>query len=94
VENGWPGRAIAFTGGATVTVSIPTMRCVMTTLEQGDLPRDADTLRTIAKHNRVEIPGLGTWACAGVYADVTSAGELAVGESFELREPTSGTPVG
>jgi uncharacterized protein len=94
VENGWPGRAIVFSGGATVTVSIPTMRCVMTTLEQGDLPRDADTLRTIAKHNRVEIPGLGTWACAGVYADVTVGGEIAVGESFELREPTTGTPVG
>src|SRR5918999_5239606 len=52
---------------------------------------DADTLRTIAKHNRVEIPGMGTWACAGVYADVSSPGELALGESFELREPTNGT---
>jgi uncharacterized protein YcbX len=85
VENGWSGRTVAFAGGATATVSIPTMRCVMTTLAQGDLPRDADTLRTIAKHNRVEIPGLGTWACAGVYADVTAPGELAVGEGFELR---------
>ena len=91
VENGWPGRAIAFDGGVSVTVSIPTMRCVMTTLAQGDLPRDPDTLRTIAKHNRVEIPGMGTWACAGVYADVTAGGELAVGEPFELREPTNGT---
>jgi uncharacterized protein len=89
VENGWPGRAIAFDGGTIVTASIPTMRCVMTTLAQGDLPRDPDTLRTIAKHNRVEIPGMGTWACAGVYADVTSPGELALGESFELREPTN-----
>jgi uncharacterized protein YcbX len=91
VENGWPGRAVVFDGGASVTVSIPTMRCVMTTLAQGDLPRDPDTLRTIAKHNRVEIPGMGTWACAGVYADVSSPGELALGESFELREPTNGT---
>jgi uncharacterized protein YcbX len=85
VENGWGGRTIAFAGGATVTASIPTMRCVMTTLAQGDLPRDPDTLRTIAKHNRVEIPGMGTWACAGVYADVTGSGELAVGEEYELR---------
>jgi uncharacterized protein YcbX len=85
VENGWSGRTVAFAGGAAATVSIPTMRCVMTTLAQGELPRDADTLRTIAKHNRVEIPGLGTWACAGVYADVTASRELAVGEEFELR---------
>jgi uncharacterized protein len=85
VENGWASRAIAFAGGTTVTASIPTMRCVMTTLPQGDLPRDPDTLRTIAKHNRIEIPGLGIWACAGVYADVTGSGELAVGEEYELR---------
>jgi uncharacterized protein len=85
VENGWAGRAVAFAGGATVAVTIPTMRCVMTTLAQGDLPRDPDTLRAVAKHNRVEIPGLGTWACAGVYADVTGEGELTVGEPHELR---------
>ncbi len=84
VENGWPGRAIAFAGGAGAAVTIPTMRCVMTTLAQGDLPRDPGTLRTIAKHNRVEITGLGTWACAGVYADVTGPGELLVGEEFEI----------
>jgi uncharacterized protein len=85
VENEWAGRVIAFTGGATVTATIPTMRCVMTTLPQGDLPRDPDTLRAIAKHNRVELPGLGTWACAGVYADVTGSGELTVGEEHEIR---------
>lgn len=85
VENGWAGRVIAFAGGTTATVTIPTMRCVMTTLAQGDLPRDPDTLRTVARHNRVEIPGLGTWACAGVYADVVGSGELAVGEAYELR---------
>jgi len=90
VENGWPGSVLTFAGGVAVTVSIPTMRCVMTTLPQGDLPRDPDTLRTIAKHNRVEIPGLGTWACAGVYADVTAGGELAVGEAYELQLPTNG----
>jgi uncharacterized protein YcbX len=84
-ENAWAGRSIAFAGGVTVAASIPTMRCVMTTLAQGDLPRDPDTLRTIAKHNRVEIPGLGTWACAGAYADVTGSGQLAVGEEYELR---------
>ena len=85
VENTWAGRSIVFGGGTTVMASIPTMRCVMTTLGQGALPRDPDTLRTIAKHNRVEIPGLGTWACAGVYADVTGSGELAVGEEYQLR---------
>ncbi len=80
VENDWPGRS-ATLGGATVTFSFATMRCVMTTLAQGDLPRDADTLRAVAKHNRIEIPQIGgVWACAGVYADVTEPGEVAVGD--------------
>jgi MOSC domain-containing protein len=85
VENTWPGRTLAVGGdGARLTVSMLTMRCVMTTLAQGDLPRDADTLRTIAKHNRVDIPKMGTWACAGVYADVAAGGEVHVGDAHEV----------
>lgn len=80
VENDWPGRSASI-GTAQVRFSFATMRCVMTTLAQGDLPRDADTLRAIARHNRIEIPQIGgVWACAGVYADVAEAGEVAVGD--------------
>ena len=56
------------------------MRCIMTTLAQGELPRDNGTLRTVTRHNRIEIPGLGTWSCVGVYAAVTSPGRVAVGD--------------
>lgn len=84
-ENDWPGREIAFAGGARIAPSLATMRCVMTTLPQGDLPRDADTLRTIARHNRVTIPDMGTWACAGAYADVAQAGEIRVGDDYEVH---------
>lgn len=80
VENDWPGRT-ATVGDARVRFSFATMRCVMTTLGQGDLPRDPDTLRAIAKHNRIEIPQIGgVWACAGVYADVAAPGDVAVGD--------------
>ena len=87
VENDWPGSDASI-GGVGVRYSFATMRCVMTTLPQGsDLGRDADTLRTIAKHNRIEIPQVGgVWACAGVYADVTRDGEIAVGD--EHTTPT------
>jgi uncharacterized protein YcbX len=85
VENGWPGRTVALGGdGARITVSMATMRCVMTTLAQGELPVDATTLRVIAKHNRIEIPGMGTWACAGVYADVAAGGAVGVGDDYEV----------
>lgn len=83
VENDWPGTSTAI-GGSRVQFSFATMRCVMTTLGQGDLPADADTLRTIAKNNRIEIPQVGgVWACAGVYAEVAEAGEIAVGDTHE-----------
>ncbi|WP_232661525.1 MOSC domain-containing protein [Pseudonocardia sp. TRM90224] len=82
-ENTWMGRTLTI-GATRVSVSIPTMRCVMTTLAQGDLPRDAETLRTIAKHNRIEIPEMGKWACAGVYGEVETPGEVGVGNPHHL----------
>lgn len=82
-EDAWVGRQLGL-GAARLDISMLTMRCVMTTLAQGDLPEDRDTLRTIARTHRREIPGLGTWACAGVYASVASAGEVRVGDRLHL----------
>lgn len=79
-EDGWVGRTVGLGDEARVSVSMLTMRCVMTTLAQEELPADPDTLRTIARHHRREIPGLGTWACAGVYADTAAAGTVRVGD--------------
>jgi uncharacterized protein len=83
VENDWVGREMSLGDAVRVSYTFQTMRCVMTTLAQEDLPEDRDTLRTVAKHNRVDIEKkevAGRWACAGVYADVTAGGELAVGD--------------
>jgi uncharacterized protein len=82
-ENDWAGRRVQI-GGSVVEVTIPTMRCVMTTLAQGSMPQDRETLRAIAAHNRVDIAGLGTWACAGAYANVVTPGDAAVGEAAGL----------
>lgn len=84
VENGWVGRTLALGDAVQMSVTMPTMRCVMTTLPQEDLPRDRETLRTIAAHNRIEITGMGEWACAGVYGDVTAGGKLRVGDPVGL----------
>jgi uncharacterized protein len=86
-ENGWSGATLRVgTGGLTAAVLIPTMRCIMTTLAQGGLPRDNDVLRTVTHHNRVEIPGLGTWSCVGTYAAVITPGGVAVGDIVEVSE--------
>lgn len=79
-ENEWAGHRVKV-GGAELEVTIPTMRCVMTTLAQGSMPQDRNTLRAIAAHNQVDISGLGTWACAGAYANVVAPGDAAVGEA-------------
>ncbi|HEV7762403.1 MAG TPA: MOSC N-terminal beta barrel domain-containing protein [Acidimicrobiales bacterium] len=83
-ENGWVGRTVRLGSAAEVVVALPTMRCVMTTLAQDDLPRDRSTLRAIAAANRLEIAGLGTWACAGVYGNVDAPGEVRVGDPVAL----------
>jgi len=84
VENGWVGRLLRLGDDVEVSVTLPTMRCVMTTLAQEDLPRDRETLRTIAAANRIKIEGMGTWACAGVYGDVATAGVVRVGDAVAL----------
>lgn len=89
VEDGWTGRVLALGGDVRAPVSMPAMRCVMTTLPQGGaaasgLPEDRDTLRTIARSHRVEIAGLGTWACAGSYAGVTTGGTVREGDEVSV----------
>jgi uncharacterized protein YcbX len=83
VENDWTGRRISI-GEATIEVLTPTPRCVMTTLAQDDLPADRQVLRTVARHNRVEIPGVGRFACLGSYATMVEAGPIAVGDPVRL----------
>ncbi len=79
-ENSWSGAGMRFGDALTASVLMPTMRCIMTTLAQGELPRDNEVLRTVARHNRVEISGLGTWSCVGAYATVTTPGGVQVGD--------------
>lgn len=82
VENDWPGRTLAIGPTVRVRASAPTARCVMTTLAQGDLPKDDEVLRTLARANRLDLPGKGRgWACAGVYADLLTAGTIRRGDA-------------
>jgi hypothetical protein len=84
VENGWVGRRVSLGRSAAMQVALPTMRCIMTTLAQEDLPRDPSLLRTVAAANRLEIGDLGTWACAGVYGDAAAPGIVSVGDAVRV----------
>ncbi|MDX6554446.1 MAG: uncharacterized protein QOD86_641 [Miltoncostaeaceae bacterium] len=83
-ENGWVGRPIAIGSDAQAAVLAPMPRCVMTTLAQGALPRDPTIMRTIAARNRQTIPGAGVYACAGVLANLTAPGVIAVGDPVSV----------
>ena len=85
-ENGWSGASMRFGGVLTASVLLPTMRCIMTTLAQGELPRDNEVLRTVTRHNRVEIPNLGTWSCVGAYAVVTTPGRVQLGDEVAVEQ--------
>jgi uncharacterized protein YcbX len=83
VENNWVGHRLAV-GDVVLEVTGPTPRCVMTTLPQLNMPRDKEILQTVAKSNQREFAGFGEWACLGVYADVVTPGEVAVGDAVRL----------
>lgn len=85
-ENEWTGLTLALGGQATASVLLPTMRCIMTTLAQADLPRDPGILRAVSRHNRVDIPGLGRWSCVGAYAGVTGRGVVAAGDRWGIDD--------
>jgi uncharacterized protein YcbX len=75
VEFGWCGGRL-HAPHAAFDVEIPTLRCSIPTRPQGDLPPDADILRTINAHAD---------RCLGVYADVAAAGAVAEGDPLELE---------
>jgi len=74
VENAWIGRTLAIGDAVRLSRALP--RCVMTTLSQGDLPKDNGILRTAAQHNRADV---------GVYASVLRGGRVRRGDSLSLE---------
>jgi hypothetical protein len=79
-ESTWLDRALAIGDDVRLQIIAPCIRCVMTTLAQGDLPADPGILRAIAQNNRVGFPGYGALPCAGVYASVVQGGVVRRGD--------------
>lgn len=75
-ENAWDGHTLAI--GTAVRLNITSLcgRCVMTTLAQGDLPRDPGILRAVAQHDQVNV---------GVYAAVERGGTIRRGDPVRIR---------
>ncbi|MDQ4144367.1 MAG: MOSC domain-containing protein [Actinomycetota bacterium] len=84
VENGWLGREVEVGNGVRIKLTMPDPRCVMPTLAQEDLPRDNEVLRTLVRHNKLEIPGAGLYPCAGVYGVIEAAGTIREGDAVSI----------
>ena len=74
VENDWVNHELTIGDGVKLKVVLPDPRCVMPTLSQEELPRDSDVLRTLVRHNKVQVGDSGQFPCAGVYAVVLAPG--------------------
>jgi uncharacterized protein len=75
VENEWVGRTLAIGDQVRLKVTCATGRCVMTTLAQGDLPRDIDILKTAVRANGSNV---------GVYATVERGGLIRAGDTVKI----------
>ncbi len=83
-ESAWLDRMLAIGDEVRLEVIAPCIRCVMTTLAQGDLPADPGILRAVAQHNRVGFPGYGALPCVGVYASVARGGVIRRGDAVRF----------
>jgi uncharacterized protein YcbX len=77
IENSWVDKKLTIGEETVLKVVGPCTRCVMTTLPQGDLPKDLGILRTVAKYNQVH---------AGVYASVHRGGTIRRGDIVQLED--------
>jgi uncharacterized protein YcbX len=66
VENSWVGRTLAIGDQVRLKITGATARCVMTTLPQGDLPKDLGILRAAVQSNQANVGVYATVECAGV----------------------------
>jgi uncharacterized protein YcbX len=75
VENGWIGQTLAIGDEVRLSITGPCGRCVMTTLAQGELPKDSGILRAAVQHNKGNV---------GVYAAVVRGGTIRRGDRLML----------
>jgi uncharacterized protein YcbX len=74
VEDAWIGRTVAL-GDVHVRIDGHCPRCIMTTLAQGDLPKDPGVLRAAVQGNGGNV---------GVYGTVVQGGQVRIGDEVRL----------
>ena len=75
-ENSWIGHTLAIGNEVRLNITGPCSRCVMTTLPQGNLPKDPGILRTALQYNHGNV---------GVYAEVVRSGTIRPGDRVRIE---------
>lgn len=86
VENAWIGKTLTIATKIPLVITMPDPRCVMTALSQEGIEKDNEVLKTLVRHNRLDIMGSGNYPCAGVYAVVGATGKVRVRDQIELLD--------
>jgi uncharacterized protein YcbX len=85
VEDGWIGGDLK-AGAVSLKVIDTMVRCVMTTLPQGELPNDPGILKALADHHRVLMPVVGRELPAvGVAVTVATGGRISRGDTVTVQ---------
>ena len=85
MEDAWIGRSLK-AGAVSLKVIDTMVRCVMTTLPQGELPNDPGILRAVFDHHRVLMPAVGRELPAvGVAVTVVVGGRIERGEEVRIE---------
>lgn len=82
-EAGWVGGDVEL-GSVGLRITTPTIRCVVPTRPQAGLELDRSLTRRLAERNQRFL---------GVYADVSRAGVVRVGDEVRVGEPEPPSPV-
>jgi uncharacterized protein YcbX len=75
-ENDWDEKVLAIGEEVKIKISGPCGRCVMTTLAQGDLPKDTGILKAAAQNNKARV---------GAYASVVQGGTVRAGDKVTME---------
>jgi uncharacterized protein len=75
-ENEWDEKILAIGNEVKIKITGPCGRCVMTTLPQGDLPKDTGILKAAARHNQARV---------GAYAAVLQGGVIRAGDEVRIE---------
>ena len=83
-ENDWPNRELML-GDLACDVVLPTPRCIVPTLAQPGFGPNPEVARTLARINRIDIPGFGRLPVAGVYVSPQATASVKVGDQVTVR---------